>query len=47
MMLKDHINTMPGTSLIRPNDDRFGRRFLSLAMAMIVLSNTISTLSSP
>ncbi|CNJ01918.1 xanthosine phosphorylase [Yersinia intermedia] len=33
VMLKDHINTMPGTPLVGPNDDRFGPRFFSLANA--------------
>lgn len=31
--LKDHINTMPGTPMVGPNDDRFGERFFSLANA--------------
>lgn len=29
--LNDHINTMPSTPLVGPNDDRFGPRFFSLA----------------
>lgn len=29
--LSDHINTMPGTPLVGPNDDRFGDRFFSVA----------------
>ena len=29
--LSDHINTMPGTPLVGPNDDRFGERFFSVA----------------
>lgn len=33
VMLKDHINTMPGTPLVGDNDDRFGPRFFSLANA--------------
>ncbi len=31
--LSDHINFMPGTPLIGPNDDRFGPRFFSMANA--------------
>lgn len=31
--LNDHINTMPGTPMVGPNDDRFGERFFSLANA--------------
>jgi len=31
--LNDHINTMPGTPTVGPNDDRFGERFFSLANA--------------
>ncbi|ROP58947.1 xanthosine phosphorylase [Enterobacter sp. BIGb0383] len=31
--LNDHINTMPGTPMVGPNDDRFGDRFFSLANA--------------
>jgi len=31
--LSDHINTMPSTPLVGPNDDRFGPRFFSLANA--------------
>lgn len=31
--LTDHINTMPGTPMVGPNDDRFGERFFSLANA--------------
>lgn len=31
--LSDHINTMPGSPLCGPNDDRFGERFFSLANA--------------
>lgn len=31
--LTDHINMMPGTPLVGPNDDRFGERFFSLANA--------------
>jgi xanthosine phosphorylase len=31
--LTDHINWMPGTPLIGPNDDRFGPRFFSMANA--------------
>ncbi|WP_058912672.1 xanthosine phosphorylase [Entomohabitans teleogrylli] len=31
--LKDHINTMPGTPMVGPNDERFGERFFSLANA--------------
>ena len=33
VVLNDHINTMPGTPLVGPNDDRFGPRFVSLANA--------------
>lgn len=33
VVLNDHINTMPGTPLVGPNDDRFGQRFVSLANA--------------
>ena len=31
--LNDHINLMPGTPLIGPNDERFGPRFFSMANA--------------
>lgn len=31
--LNDHINTMPGTPMVGPNDERFGDRFFSLANA--------------
>ncbi|SQI42385.1 Xanthosine phosphorylase [Leminorella richardii] len=31
--LCDHINTMPGTPMVGPNDERFGERFFSLANA--------------
>jgi len=31
--LSDHINTMPGTPMVGPNDERFGERFFSLANA--------------
>ncbi len=31
--LKDHINTMPGTPMVGPNDDRYGDRFFTLANA--------------
>ena len=31
--LTDHINMMPGTPMVGPNDDRFGERFFSLANA--------------
>ena len=31
--LTDHINWMPGTPLVGPNDDRFGPRFFSMANA--------------
>ena len=31
--LNDHINTMPSTPLVGPNDERFGPRFFSLANA--------------
>jgi len=31
--LNDHINTMPGTPTVGPNDERFGKRFFSLANA--------------
>lgn len=31
--LNDHINTMPSTPMVGPNDDRFGPRFFSLANA--------------
>jgi len=31
--LNDHINTMPGTPTVGPNDERFGERFFSLANA--------------
>lgn len=31
--LSDHINTMPSTPLVGPNDERFGPRFFSLANA--------------
>lgn len=31
--LSDHINTMPGTPMVGPNDDRYGDRFFSLANA--------------
>lgn len=27
VVLNDHINTMPSTPLVGPNDDRFGQRF--------------------
>ncbi|MFV0265221.1 MAG: xanthosine phosphorylase [Kluyvera sp.] len=33
VVLKDHINTMPGTPMVGPNDERFGERFFSLANA--------------
>ncbi len=33
VMLKDHINTMPGTPMVGDNDERFGPRFFSLANA--------------
>lgn len=33
VVLNDHINTMPSTPLVGPNDDRFGQRFFSLANA--------------
>jgi len=29
--LSDHINTMPSTPMVGPNDDRFGERFFSVA----------------
>ena len=31
--LNDHINLMPGTPMIGPNDERFGPRFFSMANA--------------
>lgn len=31
--LTDHINTMPGTPMVGPNDERFGERFFSMANA--------------
>ena len=31
--ISDHINFMPGTPMIGPNDDRFGPRFFSMANA--------------
>jgi xanthosine phosphorylase len=31
--LTDHINMLPGTPLVGPNDDRFGPRFFSMANA--------------
>ena len=31
--LTDHINWMPGTPMVGPNDDRFGPRFFSMANA--------------
>jgi len=31
--ITDHINLLPGTPLIGPNDDRFGPRFFSMANA--------------
>ncbi|WP_393970088.1 xanthosine phosphorylase [Kluyvera intermedia] len=31
--LNDHINTMPSTPMVGPNDDRFGPRFFSVANA--------------
>ncbi|AIJ07424.1 MULTISPECIES: xanthosine phosphorylase [Edwardsiella] len=31
--LSDHINTLPSTPLVGPNDERFGPRFFSLANA--------------
>ncbi len=31
--LSDHINMMPGTPMVGPNDDRFGPRFFSMANA--------------
>jgi xanthosine phosphorylase len=31
--LTDHINLMPGTPMVGPNDDRFGPRFFSMANA--------------
>lgn len=31
--LTDHINMMPGSPLVGPNDERFGERFFSLANA--------------
>lgn len=33
LLLTDHINLLPGTPMIGPNDDRFGPRFFSLANA--------------
>ncbi len=33
VVLTDHINWMPGTPMIGPNDDRFGPRFFSMANA--------------
>ncbi|HCD0607970.1 TPA: xanthosine phosphorylase [Salmonella enterica subsp. enterica serovar Infantis] len=33
VVLNDHINTMPSTPLVGPNEDRFGPRFFSLANA--------------
>lgn len=31
--ISDHINMLPGTPLVGPNDDRFGPRFFSMANA--------------
>src|SRR3954462_2017722 len=31
--LTDHINLLPGTPMVGPNDDRFGPRFFSMANA--------------
>jgi len=31
--LSDHINLLPGTPMVGPNDDRFGPRFFSMANA--------------
>lgn len=31
--ISDHINTMPGTPLVGPNDDQYGERFFTLANA--------------
>ena len=33
VVLTDHINFMPGTPMIGPNDERFGPRFFSMANA--------------
>ncbi len=33
VMLTDHINFLPGTPMVGPNDDRFGPRFFSMANA--------------
>ncbi|MFP5595564.1 xanthosine phosphorylase [Kluyvera sp. 142486] len=33
VVLKDHINTMPGTPMVGPNDEHFGERFFSLSNA--------------
>ncbi len=33
VLLTDHINFMPGTPMIGPNDERFGPRFFSMANA--------------
>lgn len=33
VVLTDHINWMPGTPMIGPNDERFGPRFFSMANA--------------
>jgi xanthosine phosphorylase len=33
VMLTDHINFLPGTPMVGPNDERFGPRFFSMANA--------------
>lgn len=33
VVLTDHINWLPGTPMVGPNDDRFGPRFFSMANA--------------
>jgi len=33
VVITDHINLLPGTPLVGPNDERFGQRFFSMANA--------------